>query len=257
MKNHIRTSDGRLLQTNKRWSSLKQSQKEKIIGWFKLELSNYYERNGKYPMGHKSEEVVNAVYDRIEDADIWIPYGEVYREFNSRKTKMIHQLEKIIHPQEVRYLDMTDQQNACTSIFMKDIKMIPAGTTVYAMPVSDKNPEYDLLAADYDIHFIFDDDIPEVSFYAVPRIDIFATVSDGGYLATYGEITDLESNARILYISKDMEVRIAAAHLRKLLSTKKSWKGSMQKTKMVKLYSSREETMQHLQFFHLETEEDL
>lgn len=251
MKNHIKTPDGRLLQTNKSWSSLKQSQKEKIIGWFKRELSNYYEKHGKYPMGHKSEEVVNAVYDRIEEADIWIPYGEVYREFNSRKTKMIHQLEKKMHPQEVRYLDMTDPENACTSIFAKDIKPIPAGTTVYAMSVSDKNPEYDQLAENYDIHFIFEDDVPEISFYAVPRIDVFAT-ADCGYLATYGETTALESNAKILFISKDGEVRIAAAHLRKLLSVKKSWKSSMQKTKMVKLYSSKEEAMQQLKFFRLE-----
>lgn len=254
MKNHIRTSDGRLLQTNKRCSSLKQSQKEKIIGWFKLELSHYYEGHGKYPMGYKSEEVVNAVYGRIEEAGIWIPYGEVYREFNSRKMKMIHQLEKKMHPQEVRYLDMTDSENACTSIFAKDIKLIPAGTTVYAMSVSDKNPEYDQLAENYDIHFIFEDDVPEVSFYAVPRIDVFATVSDGGYLATYGETTDLESHAKILFISKDGEVRIAAAHLRKLLSTKKSWNGSMPKTKMVKLYSSREAAMETLSFLDVDKE---
>lgn len=73
--------------------------------------------------------------------------------------------EVFMHPQEILYLDMTDSENACTSIYAKDIKLIPTGTTVYAMPVSDKNPEYDLLATDYDIHFILDDDIPEVSFY--------------------------------------------------------------------------------------------
>lgn len=154
-----------------------------------------------------------------------------------------------MYPQEIRYLDMTNLKNTCTSIFTKDIKLIPAGTTVYAMPVSDKNTEYDQFADDYDIHFIFEDNVPEISFYAVPHIDIFATVSDGGYLATYGDTTDLESNARILYISKEGEVRVAAAHLRKLLSTKKNWKNSMKKTNIVKLYSSREAAMQNLRFF--------
>lgn len=103
MKNHIRTPDGRLLQTNKSWSSLKQSQKEKIIDWFKLELSNYYEQNGEYPMDHKSEEVLHAVYNRIEEAGIWIPHGEVYREFNSRKMKMMCQRFHFILFHELMY----------------------------------------------------------------------------------------------------------------------------------------------------------
>lgn len=251
MKNHVRTDDGRLLQTNKRWSALKESQKEKITAWFKAELSDYFNQHGKYPMGHKTRVVVDAVYRKIEEAGIWIPYGEVYKQFNSKKMKMIHQMEKKSNPQETYYLDMTDPANSCMSIVLEGVKIIQAGTTIYAMPVSEKNLEYDEIAEKGDIHFIFDDNVPKVNFYAVPRVDVFATVSDGGYLATYGEITDIESHSRILYISKDGEVRIAAPHLRKLISQKKSWKNNMQKTKMVKLYASKEEAMQTLPFFNI------
>ncbi|MGN0395079.1 MAG: hypothetical protein ACI4EF_06930 [Coprococcus sp.] len=146
---------------------------------------------------------------------------------------------------------MTDPANSGISVIASGIKLIAAGTTVYTMSVSEKNAEYDAIADIGDIHFIFDDHVPEVTFYAVPWIDIFATVSDGGYLATYGEITDIESHSRILYISKDGEIRIAAPHLRKLISQKKSWKNNMQKTKMVKLYASKEEAMQELPFFNI------
>lgn len=252
MAKHVRMPDGKLLQTNKKWSALKQSQKEKISGWFKEAYIDYYEQHGEYPVGRNVEEIADAVYDQIERAGIWIPYEEVYQHFASGRTKMINRIEKTKNPQIIRYLDMTDPKNSCTGIFAEGMKVIPAGTTIYVMPVSDKNAEYDQLAQKYDIHFIFEDHVPEIPFYAVPRIDIFATVSDGGYLATYGGTTDLKSNARIVYISKDQVVRNAAAHLRKLLSTKKSWKGSMQKTKMVKLYSSREKAMQELPFLKLE-----
>ena len=164
---------------------------------------------------------------------------------------MIHQLEKAKNPQKIFYLDVTDPANSCMSIVLEGVKIIQAGTTVYAMSASEKNLEYDKIAEKGDIHFIFDDNVPNITFYAVPRVDVFATVSDGGYLATYGVITDIENNARILYISKDGEIRVAAPHLRMLLSRRRNWKSSMQKTKMVRLYSSKEEAMRILPFYTL------
>ena len=105
--------------------------KEKITAWFKAELSDYFNQHGKYPMGHKSKVVVDAVYRKIEEADIWIPYGEVYKQFNSKKMKMIHQLEKAKNPQKIFYLDVTDPANSCMSIVLEGVKIIQAGTTVY------------------------------------------------------------------------------------------------------------------------------
>lgn len=48
------------------------------------------------------------------------------------------------------------------------------GTTLYPMSVKDKNTEYQRYADTYDLKFIFDDDIPQIDFYTVPRVDIFA-----------------------------------------------------------------------------------
>lgn len=55
--------------------------------------------------------------------------------------------------------------NGCAAIFPKEIEVIPAGTTLYSMNVKNKNMEYQKYADVYDLRFIFDDDIPQISFY--------------------------------------------------------------------------------------------
>lgn len=42
------------------------------------------------------------------------------------------------------------------------------------MDVTDKNQEYQRYAKDYDIQFIFDDNIPNIEFYTVPQVDVMA-----------------------------------------------------------------------------------
>lgn len=81
--------DGRLLQTDKKYSHLKLKQKEKIYAWMYEETKLYHDRNGKFP--EKKDEdaaVVSAVYDRIEKAGIWIPYGEVLKHYHGIKVKL-------------------------------------------------------------------------------------------------------------------------------------------------------------------------
>lgn len=64
---HVRTADGRLLNTDKRWEDLKQSQKERITVWFKEELTNYYTQHSEYPMGNRAEGIVDTVYSKIRE----------------------------------------------------------------------------------------------------------------------------------------------------------------------------------------------
>jgi hypothetical protein len=65
------------------------------------------------------------------------------------------------------YLDKTEINNYI-GVFVKDAEVIPTGTTIYYMSTKYKNEEYQKYADNYDIHFIFDDDIPTLSFYTVP-----------------------------------------------------------------------------------------
>ena len=91
-KNH-KVVDGRLLQTDKKYSHLKLKQKEKIYAWMFEETKHYHDKNGRCP--DKKEEdavIVNAVYDRIEKAEIWIPYGEVLKHYRSIKVKLCRRI---------------------------------------------------------------------------------------------------------------------------------------------------------------------
>ena len=77
------------------------------------------------------------------------------------------------------YLDETGLTE-CLGIMVKGHEVIPAGTTLYAMPVSQKSEGYARFEELYDIHFFFADEAPAVDFYAVPRLDLFARDSRGG-----------------------------------------------------------------------------
>jgi 8-oxo-dGTP diphosphatase len=87
MKNHEMVN-GRLIQTNKRFSQLKQRQKLKIHEWL-------YEAYVDVEFGKiKKYDVVSAVYKKIEDAEIWIPYGEVDTYYSAHKNQFRKRYEK-------------------------------------------------------------------------------------------------------------------------------------------------------------------
>jgi len=77
MKNHV-LQNGRLLQTNKKWGALKQSQRTWIQEMTAKEHTAYIEKHGKLPMKKQKKVVLDKVYDFINEKNIWIPYGEYY-----------------------------------------------------------------------------------------------------------------------------------------------------------------------------------
>lgn len=83
-KNH-KMIDGKLLQTDKKYSHLKLKQKEKIAEWMYLETKAYYEKNYTFPGDKQIGDVISKVYDRITDANIWIPYGEVVKHYKKKR----------------------------------------------------------------------------------------------------------------------------------------------------------------------------
>ena len=95
MKNHIKIN-GKILQTNKRFSQLKQSQKE----WIATELFNLYHdkmkerRTTRKLSAHHRDEVISSLYKKNEDREIWIPYHEVERYAFSKITKIIKSFKK-------------------------------------------------------------------------------------------------------------------------------------------------------------------
>ena len=119
-----------------------------------------------------------------------------------------------------RYIDA--KQCACIAIYAKDeegkpIEIVQAGTTIYSMQIKDRK-DYLMIEEKNAVFFIFDDCIPQIDFYAVPRIDIFARDNQDGYFGTIGDISDLENlKAIICYIDNNRNVFKVANCLREFL----------------------------------------
>ncbi|MGW5955895.1 transposase [Bacillus mycoides] len=87
MKNHTRSSKGQLLQTNKKWSHLKQKQRETISNWLReayIEKIKVYNRRLK-PKEH--EDVLIQVMLKIHEHEIWIPEYEVEKYYKGKINK--------------------------------------------------------------------------------------------------------------------------------------------------------------------------
>ena len=82
-KNHHKV-DGKLLQTDKRFSQLKPAQIERINEWLYLEYSGCCWDTGTPPKSN--DDILDTVYSKIEEADIWIPREEVLKYYQSKKS---------------------------------------------------------------------------------------------------------------------------------------------------------------------------
>lgn len=126
------------------------------------------------------------------------------------------------------YIDMEKSffQNKMKAVFIvvigndgKSSEIIYTGKTYLTMPVSDRiEKTYQILSNDYDINFIFDDDIPQFTFYPVPRFDIFATDSMGGCIgSTKNSVSIIEEVAPIYYISQTKQPYYIAPNLKEFM----------------------------------------
>jgi len=87
MKNH-EWRDGSLIQTNKKWSALKESQRTWIYEVTAKEHAAYVTEHGSLPMKKRKDEVIERVYAQVEERGIWIPYGQ----FDARVRNWIDRL---------------------------------------------------------------------------------------------------------------------------------------------------------------------
>jgi hypothetical protein len=89
MKNH-EYRNGRLIQTNKKFSALTKKQKD----WIQQTLKERYIKTMKYPdvtlKPNKRDQILEEVYDMIEEKEIWIPFGEVKKYYYSKISSFIH-----------------------------------------------------------------------------------------------------------------------------------------------------------------------
>lgn len=125
MSRHIRVN-GKLLQLNKTYQDLKQKQKEKIAHWMYEETMAYRDRTGRFPSEDPLEEeaVIEAVCQRIEAADIWIPDDEVAERYHVKREDIIRRIEKD---------DMTRKHPAEKTILMNMCMVCDDGGRVLAL----------------------------------------------------------------------------------------------------------------------------
>lgn len=98
-KNHIKVG-GRLLQTDKKFSALKERQKTKIAEWSYEGFRKYYLDSGRFPNREEDEKILAYVFAKIEDAQIWIPDKEIYGYYQRQKNKLQKRLEKELSREE-------------------------------------------------------------------------------------------------------------------------------------------------------------
>jgi hypothetical protein len=147
------------------------------------------------------------------------------------------------------YLDVT-QSSMCLSVYVKEAEIILAGTSINSMSIKerDRNREYQRFADEYDIHFIFDDNVPEVDFYTIPMVDIFATDNLGGYISTLGHQTDIEENFPICYIDKNRNCYLIADNGKDFLDNVQNWKSIMKSYTDIEFFASLAEANEKYEF---------
>ena len=87
MKNH-EWIDGKILQTNKKYSHLKQKQKDKIYEWMYAAFKDVFQQNGRFPGQKQDEIILDKVMDNIRAAEIWIPEYEAEKHYKGIKSKL-------------------------------------------------------------------------------------------------------------------------------------------------------------------------
>lgn len=145
------------------------------------------------------------------------------------------------------YYDRTENMG-CSSVFVKDAEVIPAGTTVSSMSIKNKNEEYQKYGDEYDIHFIFDDNIPEIDFYTIPQVDIFAADSKGGFFGAVGGVTDIDSAWPVCYIDGNRRCFIIADNMRSFLKASSCWRKNMVQDKKIIFFPSKKEAEKEYEF---------
>lgn len=88
MKNH-KVVNGKLLQENKKWSQLKNNQKELIYNYLREQYVLFGKNNyNKIPNKEQKIDILDNTYSFIKEKDIWIPYAEVRKFLISKSNKL-------------------------------------------------------------------------------------------------------------------------------------------------------------------------
>lgn len=149
--------------------------------------------------------------------------------------------------QKQQYYDC-DSRFECSSFLANGRSVMPAGTTIYSMPIKSRKDEYCQIRQECDIAFVFDDMIIEPAFYSVPRFDIMAIDSKGGYLGMLGNICDLEDGRPVYYIDAQWNTYQVAKDGHDFIQNMKEWKENLVPTDDMSLFTTKNDAKQVFSF---------
>lgn len=136
--------------------------------------------------------------------------------------------------------DEFEKEFPATSFIWLNAKPVPAGISIFSMPDIAKTQKWKAFADMYDIHFIFDNDIPDVNFYAVPQFHIMARDSKGGLIGIVGGKDSLNTHLPIAYVSASRECFWIASSGNSFLENLNQWKMLLKPCDTLMLFDSKE-----------------
>ena len=157
-----------------------------------------------------------------------------------------------------QYVDLTKTEGCIGILPENGETIVLTGVSVNSMPLSVKQREgalYADFANKYGIHFIFDDDIPEIDFYSVPRLDIGARDNDGGFIASVSESFSLSDSICLVYISPDRKCYMLTKDATEFLSIVSDWRGRLTPYDGVTLYPNKDKAREEYEIIDFEKTE--
>lgn len=130
------------------------------------------------------------------------------------------------------------------------------GVVLHTEPAKYRGEKSDAFIRDFDFHFWFDDEEPEVTLYAVPRIEVGGYDSEGGLFA--GSIDFTLSRAKpMYYIDKDRRCHLITSDSREFLAMGRSWRERMTHTDAIEIFPTKEEARKKYNICDVESLEDI
>jgi len=109
-KNHVKVN-GTLLQTNKKWSQLKQKQRDWIYEIAREEHFKFIEENKRLPMKTGKKKLIAVIETKVDERNIWLPSHEL----ESGIGKYIDRLNRRADVEAILYDAMMDAEEAASS----------------------------------------------------------------------------------------------------------------------------------------------
>ena len=149
------------------------------------------------------------------------------------------------YPVYDRYREQTDADEAVTlDLEGGTYRLVKAGTEILALRGDPGDPCYREMAGKSGLRFIFEGNVPEIPFYAVPYLCLIVRDEKGGFFAVRNrpdpEEWFFDEAEPVYYISGWKRVFFAAGSLLDLLEEGSAWRGSLRESGKIRLYPSRQ-----------------